>query len=233
MILFFLLSCETRDQRIIRIQQHIQKIKKKAVQDSLDLVRTNKLRLKEDKRRKELEEKERLRKLRIKKEEEEQIAAERAKEAALLLEQKEREKWASNFLNTGSMPWSDCYGSNNRCSYGCSKISIYTPSSSDVLVTLKKDNQVVRHVYIRKRSSYTLEVPNGTYQPFFYYGNGWNPNKNKNSSSCGSLKGSFTSGESISKDNPTRLNNNVLTYELIMQQNGNLQTKASNASEAF
>jgi carboxypeptidase C (cathepsin A) len=47
------------------------------------------------------------------------------------------------------------------------------------------------------------------------------------------LKGGFIAGESYGKDSPQRLSNNILEYELILQQNGNFSTKPSNAEEAF
>jgi hypothetical protein len=101
------------------------------------------------------------------------------------------------------------------------------------MVTIKQNGRVARHAYIKKNSKYTFDLPNGTYQPFFYYGNGWNPNKTKKSMACGKLQGAFITGESISKDKSQSLSNNILSYELILQQNGNLKTKPSNENEAF
>jgi hypothetical protein len=92
---------------------------------------------------------------------------------------------------------------------------------------------VVRHAYINANSTFTFQIPNGTYQPFFYYGNGWNPEKKVESSTCQNLKGGFIEGEVFGKDIPQSLNNNVLTYELILQQSGNFSSKPSSSMEAF
>ena len=50
---------------------------------------------------------------------------------------------------------------------------------------------------------------------------------------CGTLKGGFIADEQIGKDSPQSLNNNILEYELILQQNGNFSTTPSNSEEAF
>lgn len=138
-------------------------------------------------------------------------------------------------MNTGDTPYSKCYGENQSCnSYGCSKITVKTPYNSAVLVTIKKGGVVVRHAYIEANDYYEFEVPNGTYQPFFYYGKNWNPNKlMKKDATCGDLKGGFSSEESFGKDTPQYLDNNVLSYELILQKNGNFSTKPSNKNEAL
>lgn len=126
------------------------------------------------------------------------------------------------------------YGENGSCTkYGCSNIKVTTSSSSDVIVTIKKNDNVFRHAYIRKGSSYTFEFPDGTYQVFFYYGKGWNPNKIMKETSRGIVKGGFISDEDFGKDSPQRLNNSVLSYELIMQENGNFSTKPSSKNEVF
>lgn len=143
-------------------------------------------------------------------------------------------KYINNSLYTGATPYSYCYGTNNSCSsYGCSKIKVRTPQNSDVLVTIKSSGRVVRHAYIKAGSSYNFNVPNGTYQPFFYYGKGWNPNKVMKRTSCGTIKGGFIAKESFGKDSPQYLSNNILTYELILQQNGNFRTRPSSPEEAF
>ena len=50
---------------------------------------------------------------------------------------------------------------------------------------------------------------------------------------CGTLKGGFISNENFGKDSPQSLSNNILKYELILQQNGNFSTSPSNSDEAF
>ncbi len=144
------------------------------------------------------------------------------------------EKYKDNSLNTGATPYADCYGGNSSCSsFGCSQIKVKTPNNSDVVVFIKRNRKVVRHAYIRKDNTYTFEVPNGVYQPFFYYGVGWNPNQEIKNTKCGMVKGGFVADEDIGKDTTQILNNNVLTYELILQKNGNFRTKRSNKKEIF
>lgn len=144
------------------------------------------------------------------------------------------EKYISNSLNNGATPYAYCFGSDNSCSdYGCSQIKVKTPHNSDVLVTIKKNDKVFRHAYIKAGSNFTFELPNGVYQPFFYYGKGWNPDKIMKETDCGTLKGGFVASEQIGKDSPQSLNNNILEYELILQQNGNFSTTPSNSEEAF
>ncbi len=173
------------------------------------------------------------RKMRLAQEEEQRI------EAEIQLEKEARdrelyEKYIHNSLPTGTTPYSYCFGKNTSCSgYGCSQMKVRTPSNSDVVVTIKKDGEVYRHAYITTGSQFTFEFPNGTYQPFFYYGKGWNPEKVMKETDCGSLRGGFVSSEHFGKDTPQSLANNILEYELILQQNGNFSTRPSNSEEAF
>ena len=143
-------------------------------------------------------------------------------------------QYRNNSLSNGAMPYSYCYGTNRSCTgNSCSQIQVTTPNNSDVVVTIKKAGEVVRHAYIRAGSTYTFNLPNGTYQPFFYYGKGWNPNKFMKQAGCGAIKGGFVTGESFGKDDPVTLYNQILTYELIIQQNGNFTTRPSNKNDAF
>jgi hypothetical protein len=165
----------------------------------------------------------------------EQQKAEEEKAEAVRLEQARIEqeiydKYISNSLPTGATPYSRYYGGNSSCSdYGCSQIKVRT-SNSDVLVTIKKNDKVVNHAFIQSGDSYTFSFPNGTYQPFFYYGKGWNPEKEMKN---GEIKGGFITNEDFGKDDPQSLQNNVLEYELILQQNGNFSTRPSNPEEAL
>jgi hypothetical protein len=143
------------------------------------------------------------------------------------------EQWKSNSLSTGAMPYSYSYGASNYCDYGCSKISVRT-GGADVLVTIKNiSGEVVRHAYINGGYTFSFNVPDGQYQVFFYSGTGWNPNKYMKSTSCGTLHGGFVSGEDVTKDDYISLYSQQMTYELILQQNGNLSTKPSSKDEAF
>lgn len=159
------------------------------------------------------------------------------RETKLENERKEKaiyDRFINNSLQNGATPYSYCYGNNRRCSdWGCSEIKVRASNNSDVLVTIKKDNEVVRHAFIKAGNSYTFELPNGTYQPFFYYGKGWNPEKLMKQTSCGDLKGGFIQNEDFGKDSPQTLSNGILEYELILQQSGNFSTRPSNVNEAL
>lgn len=218
--LFLFSSCESEADRIAREtreEQHRIELEEKKKQEAEALA----LRLEEERKIEEV----RLEKQR------------KEREARLEQERKEKaiyDKYINNSLRTGSTPYSYCYGGNRSCSdYGCSQIKVRTSTDSDVLVTIKKNDEVYRHGYIRAGSSYAFEFPNGEYQCFFYYGKGWNPKKVMTETSCGTLKGGFITSEHFGKDKPQQLSNSILEYQLILQQNGNFSTKPSNKNEAF
>ncbi|RIA09363.1 hypothetical protein OE09_1195 [Flavobacteriaceae bacterium MAR_2010_72] len=160
-----------------------------------------------------------------------------ATEARLEKERQEKviyDKYINNSLSTGTATYAYCFGQDNNCvSSGCSQIKVKTPFNSDVMVIIKKQNKVYRHAYVRAASQFTFEIPNGTYQTFFYYGKGWYPEKEMKETDCGILKGGFVANEIFSKDDPQSVNNEVLTYELILQENGNLETEPSDLNEAL
>lgn len=134
----------------------------------------------------------------------------------------------------GATPWRNCFGPNAGCDYaGCSEIVVTASKLSDVMVIIKRNNKIVKHAYVHAGRSYTFELPDGTYQPFFYYGRDWDPNKVMHSESCSEMKGGFTSNESFDKDFPETLSGMILSYELYEQIDGNFNTKPSNAQEAF
>lgn len=145
----------------------------------------------------------------------------------------EDKQYLNNSLYTGATPYSDVYGSNYRCPYDqCSGIRVTAPGESDIVVIIKRNNQngtVIAHGYIKAGATYQFDIPDGIYQTFFYYGEGWNPNKIMK----GGVKGGFVKEELFSKDNPQEIISGILTYVLQLQRNGNFQTKGSNASEVF
>ena len=151
------------------------------------------------------------------------------------LEELYDDKYRSNSLRTGAKPYAACFGYSNSCSgYNCSEIKVETPSSSDVIVSIKKNGTVYRHAYIQSSSSYTFHIPDGLYQVFFYYGNGWNPRKVALSNDqCGQLMGAFVEDSHFGKDDPVYMDNEILTYTLILQRNGNLKEQPSSMDEAF
>lgn len=113
-----------------------------------------------------------------------------------------------------------------------SEVQVKAPYNSEVVVIIRhnnKDGKVARHMYLSKGSTGTVQLSNGTYQVFFYYGTVWSSSLDMG----GGIIGGFTKGVSYSKDNPENLYNSVLTYELILQHNGNINTKPSNKNEVF
>ena len=78
-----------------------------------------------------------------------------------------------------------------------------------IIKDVRNNNKVKAHAYIHSGKSYTFRLPNGEYQPFFYYGSGWNPKKIH-----GEVIGGFANGEVFSKDNPQLLDYNILSYTL-------------------
>ena len=164
-------------------------------------------------------------------------AAQEVKTEQQSLEDKENEvfkKYLNNSLQTGTTPYRRYYGGNSSCKESeCSQIKVTSPNDADVLVILKTQNKVVRHAYIRSGSFYIFEIPNGTYQPFFYYGKGWNPEKEIKQANGATMLGGFISNESFRKDSPQQLDNNMLEYILILQPNGNYTTSPSSLTEMF
>lgn len=158
---------------------------------------------------------------------------------AVILEREREEqaiynRYINNSLRTGGTPYSNCYGGNSSCGeWGCSAITVIAPNNSDVLVTIKKNESTVQHAYIKAGGTYTFELRNGTYQPFFYYGKGWNPEKIMKQTSCGNITGGFISEESFGKDDPQDLSNGRLQYTLVLQENGNFSTIPSDSNEAL
>lgn len=145
----------------------------------------------------------------------------------------EDKTYLDNSLPTGSTPYSKYYGRNYKCPYDqCSSIRVTAPQESDIIVIIKHNNQngkVVAHGYIRSGATYQFDIPDGVYQTFFYYGEGWNPNK----AMKGGIKGGFVKDELFSKDNPQEIYSGILTYVLQLQRNGNFQTRGSSPNEVF
>jgi len=146
--------------------------------------------------------------------------------------------YKTNSLRTGSTPYAYCYGSNPYCSppngYAeCSFIDIRASSSSDVIVIIKKNNRVYSHAYIKAGGYYKFKLGNGNFQTFFYYGNGWNPNKFIKNAICGKITGGFVSDESLDKSEVITLRNSSMSYTLYSVVDGNFLPKSSNKNEAF
>ncbi len=136
------------------------------------------------------------------------------------------DQYLNNSLYTGASPYScsSCYGSESSIT-----VKTSSQSGSDVVVMVKRGGVLVKNAYIKAGGSYTFNLPNGQYQVFFYGGRGWNPNKVMPNGA----RGGFVDNESYSKDDPTNLEYQGLTYELISRPNGNFSTKQCRASEIF
>lgn len=164
-----------------------------------------------------------------------------AKKEIRLQEEREREreivrKYEYNSLQNGAQPYSRWYGLNAYYDdyTAHSEIRVTAPNNSDVIVIVRYNNHngsVAGHKYIKAGYSSTIYLANGyNYQTFFYYGNGWNPEKVMKNG----LRGGFVKDESYSKDGSSSyLENNILTYELVVQQGGNFSTRRSDEGEIF
>lgn len=145
----------------------------------------------------------------------------------------EDKTFLGNSLFTGEQPYVEYYGENYVCSQQqCSAIEVTAPVNSDIVVIIKRNNDngsVMSHAYIEAGDKYTFDLPNGMFQPFFYYGEGWNPDKEMGNG----VKGGFVKNESFSKDSPQRIDDCVLSYVLQLRKDGNFQTKRSNRDEMF
>ena len=145
----------------------------------------------------------------------------------------EDKQYENNSLTTGAAPYSTYYGKNFKCPYEqCSGIKVTAPGESDIVVIIKRNNangKVISHGYIKAGATLFFPVPDGTYQTFFYYGTGWNPNKEMS----GGIRGGFVKDEIFSKDNPQDIHSGILTYVLQLQRDGNFHTKSSNRGEVF
>lgn len=163
----------------------------------------------------------------------------RQQEECRRLEEKQRQleyAYGSNSLPNASQPYAKWYGKNSYYDDYTphSEIRIKAPYNSDVIAIVRYNNQngrVAGHRYIQAGNSATIYLKNGQYyQTFFYYGKGWYPEKEMKNG----IKGGFIKGEAFSKDgSPSLLDNEILTYELTLQTNGNFQTSSSNENEIF
>lgn len=154
--------------------------------------------------------------------------------------------YINNYLATGSQPYADRYGWNGR--FEECAITVVSSADQDVVVIIKKwdkSGPVAGHAYIRKESSYTINLHPGTYQAFFYRGIGWDPNKKRKNG----LTGGFVSGENYGAAPVRTLNvktdvyeeaNEIVTqymYDAITYSlstlNGNLSLKTVNENDVF
>lgn len=170
---------------------------------------------------------------------------ETAKEEKRLKEERERKEaearrlesqYGNNSLSNGSQPYSRWYGSNQYYDdyTAHSEIRVKAPYNSDVIAIVRYNNMngsVAGHKYIKAGNTATIYLRNGNYyQTFFYYGKGWYPDKQMN----GKVRGGFIKNEAFSKDgSASYLENQILSYELTLQEHGNFQTSSSSEGEMF
>lgn len=141
-----------------------------------------------------------------------------------------------NSLSTGSRPYRSYFG---RSLSGGHQMSFKTGSGSDYVVIVKRygNRQYVDHLYIKGGDYASMNLPDGTFDVYFYSGNGWNPYKLN-----GECEGGFVENAAIQKDGPVTLQrryegdyyyDQTLSYTLYPVYNGNLTLQGASEKEAF
>lgn len=133
--------------------------------------------------------------------------------------------YINNSLATGSKPYASYFG---RARTGGNYIEVNTQAGSDYVVIVKRhrDQRYINHIYIKGGDKAKMYVPDGTFDVYFYSGNGWNPDK-----TIKKLKGGFVSGESMQKDDPVEIVSAYLTYTLYPVLEGNLRLQKADISD--
>lgn len=88
----------------------------------------------------------------------------------------------TNLFAQTSQPYSNWYGYNKSFDDYTphSSVRVSAPISSDVIVIIRygsKDGIVAGHYYISKGETASIDLDNGIYQVFFYYGSSWSYSK--------------------------------------------------------
>ncbi len=135
--------------------------------------------------------------------------------------------YEGNRLKTGAKPYKSVYGKGRT---GINYLEFNTSGEYDYVVIAKRheDDKVVNHIYIRGGENATMNLPNGTYDIYFYSGRSWDPTKD-----MGKVKGGFTENDHIEKDVAVSLNNEYGQYTLYPVSNGNLTLMNADENEAF
>lgn len=150
-----------------------------------------------------------------------------------IFEEEYSKQWKNYQLPNGATPYSNCYGRNNYYSgWNCSQISVSSGNYDVVIIIKNSIGKVIRHAYIQAYHSFTFNIPNGSYQTFFYSGSGWNPYKATNSSKC-TLHGGFVDNESFGKDDYFSISDQILTYRLTYSSGGNFSMRGASKNEMF
>lgn len=145
-------------------------------------------------------------------------------------------EYRDNSLSTGSRPYRSYFG---RSLTGGHKMSFKTDTGSDYVVIIKRhgNNRYIDHIYIKGGDNASMKVPDGTYDVYFYSGNGWNPYKQN-----GEREGGFVENAALQKDGPVILKrryegdyyyDQTLSYTLYPVYNGNLALQKASEEEAF
>ena len=142
-------------------------------------------------------------------------------------------RWLHHSLHNGAIPYAACYGGASACADNCSIIKIVNGGTDAVVSIKNKAGVVVLHGYVVRDSTWSFPVHDGVYQVFFYSGTGWNPELPMKGASCKELRGAFVCGGIISKADIVTLESEMMTYELILQDHGNLEVKPSTPGEAL
>ena len=127
-------------------------------------------------------------------------------------------------LNTGAQP----YDNEINASGNGAEIRVTTESGdTDYVVIVKRNGRIAKNAYINGGDSYTFNLAAGTYQVFFYSGEGWDSGK----AMANGKTGGFLVDEHFSKDEPTTIQDQTLTYELYPQLQGNFNPTGSSEEE--
>lgn len=131
-----------------------------------------------------------------------------------------------NSLSTGAKPYKDFFG---RERTGRNYFKFKTSGSGDFIVIVKRhyDDTYINHIYIQGGDNAYLYVPDGTFDVYFYSGEGWNPYKG-----VGQFTGGFVNGD-MQKDGPVELASAYMEYTLYPVKYGNLRLQGADMNEVF
>lgn len=153
-------------------------------------------------------------------------------------------EYKETIYNTGDCPYLSWYGSGRKDSESLSELKILNYSSTEAVVLIESSyGSVIRHVYIKNNSTYTIKnIPEGRYRMKVMYGNSWN---NEKDNGPGYPKGGFMKNVSFSKSKDNELFDFVFektydgvsypTYSVTLHKvvNGNMQTESIDKDDFF
>ena len=135
-------------------------------------------------------------------------------------------EYRNNSLETGDKPYRDYFG---RERTGQNYFYFKTSGRSDYVVIVKRhyDDAYINHIYIQGGDNAYLYVPDGTFDVYFYSGEGWNPYKE-----VGQFTGGFVMG-TMQKDGPVELESAYMEYTLYPVAHGNLRLENENVNNVL